>query len=167
MEEKRLKYVILTCLLYLCSFLGLIYWILRPSLIAAMVGLPFYLLILSIFHESGHVLGCLINKNKVTGITVSSFSLREGRILIEKYPSIYGSCSFIRKEKNAIVFMGGPVVSILLSGVLLMVASSKWTLPGTKLYAAVTVIHCVRNLVPLYQSDMKQFIQEINKGATQ
>ena len=153
----------LSVLAVICmSMVALVVAICRHDIWMSVAGLPGYLFLLSLLHECGHVLGCKLNRSKLTGVCVVFFGVRQGKLYLLQQPKPESYCTFIRKERNGIVFLGGPVVSLVVTLLVLSLVvttgSYVWLI-----YYLVSALHLLKNLIPGRNSDMQMLLKEGKK----
>lgn len=151
-------------LLYALSGISFGLSICANRFVFCLLSIPFVLLVVSTLHEFGHAVGCIINKNKITGIRTALFTVQEGRLSINERLSIGGYCTFIKSEHDAPVFLCGPLASLLCFCVCLA-----WWLcarpDNTALVCtAITGLHVLKNGLPHGNNDLRLFIKELTKG---
>lgn len=131
----------------------------NDSIPVAVAGLPGYILLLSVLHECGHLIGCRINKNPVTGLYVVFFGVRPGSVFLLQHPKPQSYCTFHRQKRNGIAFLGGPIMSLCVTLAVWFIwraaGSSVWTL-----YFLISLIHFLKNLIPVKNSDMQALLRE-------
>ena len=154
----------LLVLIYTLSGWMFVLSILTDRLLFGLLGMPFFLFLVSTIHEAGHVLGCRINKNTVTGFRTPVFSVQGGHFRINDRLFPGGGCSFLKKQQDGLVYLCGPFAS----GFCFILCLIWWLIkPGSValLCMAAAGTHVLVNIFPCRRNDLYYFIKELKKGA--
>jgi hypothetical protein len=130
--------------------------------ILLVIGMPFFLNFIILFHEAGHAICGLINGNKIKEIKIPFVSICNRRIQINTEPNFNSYCSFKKSENDAIVYAGGPICSLLLVWVLLLICVLSEN-NGIIISTIIATLHWAKNLIPLKDSDANMIIRELKK----
>lgn len=104
-------------LLYGGSFLGFLAALaLGEQTVAALVGLPFFLLFGAAVHEGGHCLGCLIAGRPLREVRLPMVTIGGGKLRINRSVSPVSYCAFRKGSGAWLVYLMGPGASLLLWG---------------------------------------------------
>lgn len=159
MKNKTIQLLaVLFTLSVICVFLSL----LTGRIIFALLGLPGVFFISSVIHEMGHMIACVINGNRLTKIRVYFLEYSESKIKLRDQFGFDSSCSFIRSRNDAVVYIGGPTASLLLTLILLIM----WILTRKQTWAiffAVFLLRLFRNIVSQENNDIQNAIREIQR----
>lgn len=151
------KYINL--LMTLISLFFMILSILKNNLLCAILGILAFIVLLTLFHEMGHALFCKINKNKITRIFICFFYIKDKKIYLTNFFRLQSFCAFIKRKKNAIVYLGGPIISFFVTiiiGILLIYTKICVVL----FYLILSLIYSIINIIPYGKSDMILFLEE-------
>lgn len=121
---------------------------------------PAYVFLMTLNHETGHLVGCLVNGNRITGMQIFFLSVR-GKVLTITYPlRIESYCSFIKKEVNTAVYLGGPFASLgfMLTMFVWAARADQRTLWAL---AALSLGHVMKSVIPFPYSDIRLLSQEM------
>ena len=153
--------IVLSTLSIICAIVSLFI----GSLFLSLLGIPGIFVISSFFHEMGHMIACFINGNKITKIRVYFLEFSEGKIKLRDKFRLDSSCSFIRSRNDAIVYLGGPIVSFLLTFILLIVGiltqRQVWFI-----FFEVFLLRLFRNILTKENNDINNAINENRKSKT-
>ncbi len=163
MINKNIKQMLLV-LAYIVSGILFVWSVITDAWFLWILGLPFFTLIISIIHELGHVIGCVINKNKVTGIRTSLFTIENKHFTINEKVHFVSFCSFIKNVNNAWVYVCGPLASCVCFIVCLVWWINTRPEIVPLLCLLMTGFHVLRNGVPFGHNDSRLFIKELTKG---
>lgn len=163
MARQKIKQGMLV-LLYGISGLLFVLSICTDRLVFGLLGMPFFLLAVSVIHELGHAVGCAINKNVVTSIRTALFTIEKRRVSVNEELRFGGHCAFLKSENDALVYLCGPLASL----VCFLACLGWWlgTRPSTTalLCMLVTGLHVLKNGVPHGHNDLRLFLKELTKG---
>lgn len=163
MISTKVKQTILLSL-YLLSGISFGLSICTNRLVFSLFGIPFVLLIVSTLHELGHAFGCTINNNKITGIRTALFTFQNRNFSVNERLTFGGYCTFIKSEHDALVYLCGPLASLLC-----FFACLVWWLYAKPDHTAlvctvITGLHVLKNSLPHGKNDLNLFRKELTKG---
>lgn len=148
-------------LIYLASFLCfLLFLIAGDSALIALGSIPFFVLLCAGFHELGHCAGCLLTGSKIREVQLPLFTVEENRFRFNSRISPISCCSFQKHNSPWLVYLMGPLFSLVLFGLSLWacLAFTNWTMiAGCILAFAVLAV----NVIPYRRNDMAMFLREI------
>lgn len=130
--------------------------------VAAWFGAPGIVLLLSLFHELGHLLNCAIYRQKINAFYFLMFHISSKGIQFRKDCSLKSYCTFAKGPHDLAIYAGGPIASLLavcIVGVVLHRAS----LAILCLYSIISLLHLLSNLIPYRRNDMKRIIEIIRE----
>lgn len=157
----KLTHIILI-LLAILSIAAAIAAIAAENMAAAWLGAPGMVLLLSLFHELGHLLSCAICGQKVNAFCYFTFHISSQGIHFRKDRSLRSYCTFAKGSNDLAIYAGGPIASLLavcIVGVLLCRAN----LTIRCLYGTISLLHLLSNLIPGRRNDMKRIIEIIRE----
>ncbi len=134
--------------------------IISGHLLPAFLGMPFFLLLLILGHELGHVLGCILNRNRVTGLRVPLFTITGRTFSLNGNPFAKSYCAFLTTDCDALVYLCGPLAS--LAAALFWGGCFLWQPRSYALglCAAAALLHTLLNCIPSPNSDPVRVIKE-------
>lgn len=126
------------------------------------LGIPFFLNLLILFHEVGHAFGCTINGNTVTAIKTPVLIIAEHGVKFCFEPNVKSYCAFRKSDNDVVVFLCGPVFSLVMAAVL--AALARVTGSGMLFLSAIfAAVYFLKHLIPVRDSDMKMILSEARK----
>lgn len=149
---------VLSILSMICAVLSLF----TGRITFSLLGLPGAFIISSFFHEMGHALACGINGNKITKIRVYFLEFTKGKIKLRDEFRLDSSCSFIRTSNDAVVYLGGPIASFLLTLILFII----WLLTRSQVWVIffeVFLLRLVKNILSKENNDINNAVGEFRK----
>ncbi len=132
------------------------------NVVAAWLGAPGMVLLLSLVHEFGHLLSCAIFGQKVKSFYYFTFHISSQGIQFRKDRSLRSYCTFAKGSNDLAVYAGGPIASLLavcIVGIVLRGAN----LAILCLYGIISLLHLLANLIPCRQNDMKRILEIIRE----
>lgn len=148
-------------LIYLVSFLCfLLFLIAGDSLFTALGCIPFFILLCAGFHELGHCAGCLLTGSKIREVQLPLFTVEENRFRFNSRISPVSCCSFQKSRMPWLVYLMGPLFSLVLFGLSLwacLAFPNRTIIAGCILSFTVLAV----NIVPYKRNDMAMFLREI------
>ena len=126
------------------------------------LGIPFFLNLLILFHEIGHAFGCAINGNTVTEIKTPVLIIAEHGVKFCFEPGVKSYCAFRKSDNDVVVFLCGPGFSLLMAAALAVLA---YVTGSSMLFlsAFFAAVYFLKHLVPIRDSDMKMILSEARK----
>ena len=148
-------------LIYAASFLCfLLFLFVGSSFLTAFGCIPFFILLCTSVHELGHCAGCLLTGSKIRKVQLPLFTVEESHFRINSRISPVSCCSFQKSSMPWLVYLMGPLFSLLLFGLSLWVclaSPNETTTAGCILAFTVLAV----NIVPYKRNDMSMFLREI------
>lgn len=143
---------------WIINFTSLIYFIFCDKseihFFSAFLMLPSLILCGLFVHEFGHYMACILFKYPITEIKIESVYIdARGLKLLKKFDLIC-YVTFVRKEKNIVVFLAGPIAS--LAWVVLWLVIVHYTRNVVYLYALIVAcVVCLLIFVPTKNNDFR------------
>lgn len=137
-------------------------WV-RGSFPAAFVGMPFFLVLLILCHELGHVLGCVLNRNRVTGLRTPLFVITGRSLSLNPNPFAKSYCAFLTTRCDAVVYLCGPLASLACAGFWCICFLRHPQNAALGLCAWASLVHTLLNCLPFPNSDPVRVIKELKK----
>lgn len=145
---------------FLISLISYIFAIKEDSIILALAGVPSFLNIIILLHECGHAFACKLNGNRITCIKVPLVKITKIGLEINSTPNFDSYCSFISKKSDLIVYIFGPIFSLL--GCLAFLVCSILTNNNVLSISTVLLLmHFLKNMIPMGESDISKIIKTI------
>lgn len=116
-----------------------------------------------VIHEMGHCIGCIINHNAITMVSTPLFAIKGNKVYIANtfIPKCY--CGFIKNNNNALAYIGGPIMSLLLILVLTHIMI-KTKILVIQWFVIIAGIVFMVNILPYKNNDMMMFCRELRKN---
>jgi len=129
----------------------------------AFPGMPFFLFLLILGHETGHMVGCLLNRNKITGLRVPLFTVSGRKLSFDCNIFARSYCAFLTSPCDALVYLCGPLASLCIGAAVVggYLASPKNNAAALCAFAAA--VHTVLNWLPSAHSDLVRVKKEIER----
>lgn len=148
---------------YVISLICFVVSLCHYSEILMVLSVPIMVFITVFIHEMGHYIGCKINNNIVTSINTPLFVIKgnKANIINTLFPKCY--CGFIKKHNNALAYIGGPIMSLLLILVLIYIMI-KTKMVVMRWFVIIAGIAFTVNILPYKNNDMMMFCRELRKN---
>ena len=146
-------------LIYSVSFLCfLLFLILGDSVAVAIGSVPFLVLVCAAIHEAGHCLGCLLTGSPIREVRLPLMRLHPGGLALNEDLRPVSYCSFRKNRHPWLVYLLGPVFSLLFWGILL---GCYLFLPCLALLfgSILSLLVFLVNVIPYRNNDMGQLLR--------
>lgn len=130
------------------------------SPVPAIGSVPFIILLCAGVHEGGHCLGCLITGSTILEVRLPLLTVTGSGLSFSSRFSPVSYCRFRKGRKNWLVYLLGPVFSLLLWVAFLWAYLSSRGLM-LLLGSIVAFVVLAVNALPVGQNDMAMVIREI------
>lgn len=140
---------------FLCFLLCLI---LGDPLPAALGAIPFLVFLCTAVHEAGHCLGCLLTGSPIREVQLPLLSFGKNGLRLSQTLRPASYCSFRKNRAPWLVYLSGPVFSLIFLGLLLLgyrLHPSLILLFGSIVAALIVLV----NVIPCGQNDMAQLMK--------
>lgn len=148
----------------IASLIAMILSIIKNDFLLTFFAIPSFFVILTLLHELGHAMFCKLNKNIITRIFVCFFciNMKDKKIYFMDYFRFQSYCAFIKKKNNAIIYLGGPIISIVVTSIIgaYVFETKKYEMI---FYFIISVLYTIINIIPYGKSDINSYIEERRK----
>lgn len=148
-------------LFHILSFICFLWGLFAGDSAAAAVGsLPFWVLVCTAVHESGHCLGCALTGKRIPEVRLPLFAISDGAVSLRPAYSPVSYCRFRKDARNWPVYLMGPVISLLLWLLLVLLLRNYPSL--TILFGSITAFLVLAvNAIPIRHNDMSMVLREL------
>ena len=108
-----IKYVICVISSSIVSFILMISGLVTQNAVFIFGGIYACVMICVILHECGHIVGCIINGNKLLGICIVNIYIKRNSMNVIRDAKIHNFCEFSKSKNDSVVYLMGPVFSFL------------------------------------------------------
>ena len=159
MYEKELypKYITNNYIDYKCCFFLITFF--YEKIIFSILSIPFITFVVTVIHELGHLIGCLITKTKIVAFRVFFLEIDQNGVHFSNQLYLGGSMLFSKNSTNKkIIYLMGPIMSLLIFVVSLVINLITLHV-ASYLFVIISLLSVILVSIPFKGTDIYNFFK--------